>query len=96
MLVLQQILFMHMSWFVCLGQMNHVFDQLSVTRYFNGLVLTLEEDHYVAPDFIPVLNQMYRMQKRFAFAHSFITQVQSMFISVVVLLSMHLSTVLTC
>jgi len=45
--------------------MNHVFDHLNIMRYFNGLVLTLEEDHYVAHDFLHVLLQMYRLRKRF-------------------------------
>jgi len=37
---------------------NRVFDQLEVTRNHTGLVLFLEEDHYVAEDFIHVLRQM--------------------------------------
>ena len=43
---------------------NHVFDYLSVTRYYNGLVLMLEDDHYVVKDLIPVLHQMYRLRRR--------------------------------
>ena len=43
---------------------NHVFDYLGVTRYYNGLVLLLEEDHYVVKDFIPVLRQMYQLRHR--------------------------------
>ncbi|KAF4517334.1 hypothetical protein B566_EDAN007287, partial [Ephemera danica] len=39
---------------------NRVFDQLEVTRNHTGLVLFLEEDHYVAEDFIEVLNLMQR------------------------------------
>jgi N-acetylglucosaminyltransferase II (MGAT2) len=45
-------------------QINHVFDHLRITRYFSGLVLTLEEDHYVAPDILHVLRQMYRLRQR--------------------------------
>ena len=43
---------------------NHVFDYLGVTRYYNGLVLLLEEDHYVVKDFIPVLRKMYQLRHR--------------------------------
>jgi len=41
-----------------------VFDFLAVTRYYNGLVLLLEDDHYVVEDLIPVLRQMYRLRQR--------------------------------
>jgi len=34
---------------------NRIFDQLRVTRNHNGLVLFLEEDHYVSEDFLHVL-----------------------------------------
>merc|ERR1712173_20083 len=34
---------------------NHIFHHLEATRYFTGPVLFLEEDHYVAPDFLHVL-----------------------------------------
>jgi alpha-1,6-mannosyl-glycoprotein beta-1,2-N-acetylglucosaminyltransferase len=37
---------------------NRVFDQLEATRYHTGLVLFLEEDHYVAEDFLHVLKLM--------------------------------------
>ncbi|XP_026467963.1 alpha-1,6-mannosyl-glycoprotein 2-beta-N-acetylglucosaminyltransferase isoform X2 [Ctenocephalides felis] len=37
---------------------NRVFDQLDVTKYFTGPVVFLEEDHYVAPDFLHVLGLM--------------------------------------
>ncbi|XP_037955796.1 alpha-1,6-mannosyl-glycoprotein 2-beta-N-acetylglucosaminyltransferase isoform X2 [Teleopsis dalmanni] len=40
---------------------NRVFNQLEVTRYHTGLVLFLEEDHYVAEDFLYLLEMM---QKR--------------------------------
>lgn len=42
---------------------NRVFDQLDVTRHHTGLVLFLEEDHYVAEDFLYLLALM---QKRAA------------------------------
>ncbi|XP_063703413.1 alpha-1,6-mannosyl-glycoprotein 2-beta-N-acetylglucosaminyltransferase isoform X2 [Culicoides brevitarsis] len=37
---------------------NTVFDGLEVTKYHTGLVVFLEEDHYVAEDFLYVLNMM--------------------------------------
>ncbi|XP_063242618.1 alpha-1,6-mannosyl-glycoprotein 2-beta-N-acetylglucosaminyltransferase-like isoform X1 [Bacillus rossius redtenbacheri] len=37
---------------------NRVFNQLEVTRNHSGLVLFLEEDHYVAEDFIHILRLM--------------------------------------
>lgn len=37
---------------------NRVFDQLEVTKYHMGLVIFLEEDHYVAEDFLYILELM--------------------------------------
>lgn len=37
---------------------NRVFNQLEITRNYTGLVVFLEEDHYVAEDFIHVLKLM--------------------------------------
>lgn len=34
---------------------NRLFDQLNITRNHTGMVLFLEEDHYVAEDFLHVL-----------------------------------------
>ncbi|XP_017889766.1 alpha-1,6-mannosyl-glycoprotein 2-beta-N-acetylglucosaminyltransferase isoform X2 [Ceratina calcarata] len=42
---------------------NRVFDQLAITRNHTGMVLFLEEDHYVAEDFIHVLRLMERTCK---------------------------------
>ncbi|KAF2885693.1 hypothetical protein ILUMI_20466 [Ignelater luminosus] len=42
---------------------NRVFNQLEVTRNHSGLVVFLEEDHYVAEDFIHVLKLMERTCK---------------------------------
>lgn len=42
---------------------NHVFNQLDVTKNHTGLVVFLEEDHYVAEDFIYVLKLMERTSK---------------------------------
>lgn len=40
-----------------------VFDNLRVTRGYNGYMLFLEEDHYVAPDFIQVARQLIRLKE---------------------------------
>ncbi|XP_006563636.2 alpha-1,6-mannosyl-glycoprotein 2-beta-N-acetylglucosaminyltransferase isoform X1 [Apis mellifera] len=42
---------------------NRVFDQLSITKNHTGMVLFLEEDHYVAEDFLHVLRLMERTCK---------------------------------
>uniref|UniRef100_A0A182IMD7 Alpha-1,6-mannosyl-glycoprotein 2-beta-N-acetylglucosaminyltransferase n=1 Tax=Anopheles atroparvus TaxID=41427 RepID=A0A182IMD7_ANOAO len=39
---------------------NRVFDQLEVTKYHTGMVVFLEEDHYVAEDFLHILELMFR------------------------------------
>ncbi|EEB09878.1 alpha-1,6-mannosyl-glycoprotein beta-1,2-N-acetylglucosaminyltransferase, putative [Pediculus humanus corporis] len=41
---------------------NRVFSQLEITRYHTGLVLFIEEDHFLAEDFIHVLNLMKKTQ----------------------------------
>lgn len=42
---------------------NRVFDQLTITKNHTGMVLFLEEDHYVAEDFLHVLRLMERTCK---------------------------------
>ena len=37
-------------------KLNRIFDQLRVTQNHTGLLLLLEEDYYVSPDFLHVLN----------------------------------------
>ena len=39
-------------------QINHVFDEMKVTTDYNGFVIFLEEDLYVAPDIVPVTKQL--------------------------------------
>ena len=39
---------------------NRIFNQLDVTRNYTGLVIFLEEDHYIVEDFISVLRLMER------------------------------------
>lgn len=39
-------------------KLNRIFDQLEVTKHHTGLLLLLEEDYYVAPDFLHVLSQL--------------------------------------
>lgn len=45
-------------------KINHVFDGLRVTRNHTGLVVFLEEDHYVVEDFLPVLRLMEATRQR--------------------------------
>lgn len=47
-------------------QLHHVFDEITVMKHYEGLVLLLEEDYYVAPDTIIVLQMMQNLQKRSA------------------------------
>lgn len=47
-------------WF---WKLQHVFSGLEATKNHNGLVLLLEEDHYMAPDFYPMLQKMYQLKK---------------------------------
>ncbi|XP_030369707.1 alpha-1,6-mannosyl-glycoprotein 2-beta-N-acetylglucosaminyltransferase [Scaptodrosophila lebanonensis] len=42
---------------------NRVFNELEVTRFHTGLVLFLEEDHYVAEDFLYLLDMMQKRTK---------------------------------
>jgi alpha-1,6-mannosyl-glycoprotein beta-1,2-N-acetylglucosaminyltransferase len=42
---------------------NFVFEKIKMLREYNGLVLFLEEDHYVAPDFLHSLKLMQRFAK---------------------------------
>ena len=42
-------------------QINHVFDGMKVTASYNGYVIFLEEDLYVAPDIFPVTKQLISM-----------------------------------
>ncbi|XP_023036388.1 alpha-1,6-mannosyl-glycoprotein 2-beta-N-acetylglucosaminyltransferase isoform X4 [Drosophila willistoni] len=42
---------------------NRVFNELEVTRFHTGLVLFLEEDHYVAEDFLYILAMMQQRTK---------------------------------
>jgi len=46
---------------------NHIFHNLKITKYFQGCVLFLEEDHYVSEDFLHVLGLMKLEQKRNSF-----------------------------
>lgn len=39
-------------------KLNRIFDQLDATKYHTGFLLLLEEDYYVAADFIPVMKLM--------------------------------------
>ena len=52
-----QIIFDYLCVFIF--QANTVFDSLNITRNYNGPVLFLEEDHFVAPDFYHMLHLLY-------------------------------------
>jgi len=43
---------------------NHIFHTLEVTQHFTGAVLFLEEDHYVAEDFLHILSMMQHEQEK--------------------------------
>lgn len=45
-------------------KLNRIFDQISLTRYHTGLLLLLEEDYYVAPDFLHILMQLSETSKK--------------------------------
>jgi alpha-1,6-mannosyl-glycoprotein beta-1,2-N-acetylglucosaminyltransferase len=42
-------------------KLNRIFDELRVTRNLNGMLLLLEEDYYVAPDFLHVYQLMQKI-----------------------------------
>ena len=44
-------------------QVNTVFDKLRETEKYTGYVLFLEEDHYVAPDFLEVARQLIELRR---------------------------------
>lgn len=46
-----------------------VFDNVSLTKDYQGPVLLLEEDHYVNSDFLHVLTLMNSEKKRFVFSY---------------------------
>ena len=39
-------------------KLNWIFQHLTITKYFTGHVLFIEEDHYLAPDFLLLLDMM--------------------------------------
>lgn len=45
-------------------QLHHVFDELTVMKDYQGLVLLLEEDYYVTPDVISILQMMQNLKKK--------------------------------
>ena len=42
---------------------NQIFHNLDVTQHFTGTVLFLEEDHFVAEDFLHILSMMQQEQQ---------------------------------
>jgi len=45
-------------------KIHRIFDELDILTDYNGPVLILEEDHYVAPDFLPVLRLMLALKQK--------------------------------
>lgn len=41
-------------------KLNEIFDRMSFTKTFDGFLLLLEEDYYMAPDFLQVMSSMKR------------------------------------
>jgi len=41
-----------------------VFDGMSVTADYNGYVIFLEEDLYIAPDIVPVMKQLIALKDK--------------------------------
>lgn len=41
-----------------------VFDHLNATKNYSGHIFFLEEDHYVAPDFVEVAKQLIELKKK--------------------------------
>ena len=39
-------------------KLNWIFQHLTITKYFTGHVVFIEEDHYLAPDFLLLLDMM--------------------------------------
>ena len=45
------------------SQVNTVFDKLYETKNYTGYVVFLEEDHFVAPDFLVVARQLIELKQ---------------------------------
>ena len=52
----------HVNFLLAPFQVNTVFDRLLETQNYTGYVIFLEEDHYVAPDFLEVAKQLIGMR----------------------------------
>lgn len=48
-------------WF---WKLNYIFDKVNVMKNYEGLVLLLEEDYYVTPDILTILQMMQNLQKK--------------------------------
>lgn len=55
-------------------KMNTVWDGLAVLSHFNGYVLLLEEDHFVSPDALYVLDMMISNRNAYVYLACRITQ----------------------
>ena len=52
------------EFFSCIFQLQHVFDQVNVMKNYQGLVLLLEEDYYVTPDIVTILQMMNNLRDK--------------------------------
>ena len=53
----------HVNFMLPSFQVNTVFDRLHETHNYTGYVIFLEEDHFVAPDFLEVAKQLIGMRQ---------------------------------
>jgi alpha-1,6-mannosyl-glycoprotein beta-1,2-N-acetylglucosaminyltransferase len=45
---------------------HHIFDHMRLTHNFQGYVVFLEEDHYLAPDFVYMVNKMAESKPKYS------------------------------
>lgn len=58
------ILRISVTQYIFVFQLHHVFDELKVMKNYEGQVLLLEEDYYVTPDIISILQMMQNLRKK--------------------------------
>jgi hypothetical protein len=51
--------------YVCF-KAHHIFDHMRLTHNFQGYVVFLEEDHYLAPDFVYMVNKMAESKPKYS------------------------------
>ena len=60
---MENICILNVKLFLPPFQVNTVFDRLRETANYTGHVIFLEEDHFVAPDFVEVARQLIELQR---------------------------------